>query len=139
MFKYLLSEHHQKTSFSAIFTLEIENTLKKLTLILTLLVATTLTALAEKPKKVKYYANGNASAEFYSIGKRAYRVVFYYEDGNVRETGFFKDGKLHGHWVSYYEDGAVRAEANFLLNRKLGTWHFWQASGESLGSIEYEY
>ena len=29
------------------------------------------------------------------------KVVLYYDNGEVEQTGFFKERKRHGNWISY--------------------------------------
>lgn len=40
-------------------------------------------------------------------------VKGYYENGNLRAEGNFKDGKLEGLGKSYYDNGNLKAEVNF--------------------------
>ncbi|WP_417884792.1 toxin-antitoxin system YwqK family antitoxin [Zunongwangia sp.] len=54
--------------------------------------------------------------------------TYYYEDGNVKQEGTYKDGKLHGEWVSYDKNGKKIAYATYANGKKVGTWYFWQGS-----------
>ncbi len=50
------------------------------------------------------------------------KATYYYENGQVQQTGFFKDGKLEGQWVSYYENGNKKSVGEFSNGQKTGKW-----------------
>ncbi|MFD1094338.1 toxin-antitoxin system YwqK family antitoxin [Salegentibacter chungangensis] len=64
------------------------------------------------------------------------KATFYYENGNIRQEGTYKDGKLHGKWISYDEEGSKRAIAQYDHGKKTGKWFFW--SGDTLREVTYE-
>ena len=47
-------------------------------------------------------------------------VTTYYEDGSVKEIGFYKDKKLHGEWTKFSEDGKKIARAHYNNGNKVG-------------------
>ena len=50
-------------------------------------------------------------------------VVYYYDNGGVRQTGSFSvDGELEGEWVSYDEAGQVEIKAFYKHGEKVGVW-----------------
>lgn len=51
-------------------------------------------------------------------------VTTYYEDGSIKEQGFYKNQKLHGEWNMYNEDGVKITKANYINGKKSGTWMF---------------
>jgi len=53
------------------------------------------------------------------------KASYYYENGNLQQVGFFKDGKLDGIWTSYNENGSVKAIAEYLDGQKSGKWQYF--------------
>ena len=51
-------------------------------------------------------------------------VTTYYEDGSIKEQGFYKDQKLHGEWNMYNVEGIKITKANYENGEKSGTWMF---------------
>ncbi|WP_372920271.1 toxin-antitoxin system YwqK family antitoxin [Salegentibacter sp.] len=61
--------------------------------------------------------------------------TFYYEDGNIKQEGTYKDGKLHGEWISYNPQGEKEAIAEYTYGKKTGKWFFW--SNDRLTEVNY--
>ncbi len=61
--------------------------------------------------------------------------TYYYEDGNIRQEGTYKNGKLHGEWVSYKQNGEKNAIAKYEEGIKTGKWFFW--SDDILTEVDY--
>jgi len=53
------------------------------------------------------------------------KVTYYYENGQVQQTGFFKDGKLEGQWVAYDKTGNKKSVGEYNKGIKTGKWVFW--------------
>lgn len=51
-------------------------------------------------------------------------VTTYYEDGSIKEQGFYKDQKLHGEWNLYNQEGVKITKANYMSGKKSGIWMF---------------
>ena len=51
------------------------------------------------------------------------KATYFYEDGQIKEVGFFKDDKLHDKWISYDKTGKVKVVANYENGMKEGTWY----------------
>ena len=62
--------------------------------------------------------------------------TFYYEDGNIKQEGTYKDGRLHGEWISYNKDGEKTAIANYENGQKDGKWFFW--TEDKLTEVDYK-
>lgn len=62
-------------------------------------------------------------------------VTNYYEDGSVKEEGFYKDKKLHGEWNKFNQDGEKIAKAQYDNGVKTGTWMFLE--NEVLTEVKY--
>ncbi len=50
------------------------------------------------------------------------KATYYYDNGKVQQTGYFKDGKLDGKWTAYNENGSVKSVAEYTNGTKTGTW-----------------
>lgn len=53
------------------------------------------------------------------------KVTYYYDNGKVQQTGFFKDGKLEGQWVAYDASGNKKSVGEYSNGIKTGKWVFW--------------
>jgi len=63
------------------------------------------------------------------------KATYYYQDGSIKEQGFFKDKKLTGQWISYNQDGEKTMIANYDAGKKVGKWFAWNKN--SLKEITY--
>ena len=63
------------------------------------------------------------------------KATYYYEDGTIKEQGFFKDTKLTGTWVSYNKQGKKTMIGHYEAGKKVGKWFAW--SPTSLKEISY--
>ncbi len=63
------------------------------------------------------------------------QVTYYYTNGVVKETGFFKANKLTGTWERFDEKGKKVAIAHYTDGRKTGKWFLWK--NNSLKEINY--
>ncbi|WP_378186319.1 toxin-antitoxin system YwqK family antitoxin [Aquimarina sp. W85] len=61
--------------------------------------------------------------------------TFFYENGEISQEGFYKEGKLHGKWVSYNRQGEKTAIGNYNEGVKSGKWFFWNLNG--LSEVDY--
>ena len=52
------------------------------------------------------------------------KATYYYENGQVQQQGFFKDGKLEGQWVAFDEKGNKKSIAEYSNGLKTGKWIF---------------
>jgi len=51
------------------------------------------------------------------------KATYFYENGDVKEIGYFKNEKLQGKWVSYNQKGKITAIANYENGIKEGMWY----------------
>jgi antitoxin component YwqK of YwqJK toxin-antitoxin module len=56
------------------------------------------------------------------------KATYYYDNGNVQQVGYFKDGKLDGKWVSYDVNGKISAVAEYTNGVKSGKWMYYSNS-----------
>jgi len=64
------------------------------------------------------------------------KATYYHDNGQVAQTGYYLDGKLHGEWKSFDTQGNKVAIANYEMGKKNGNWFFW--NGETLQEVKYE-
>jgi antitoxin component YwqK of YwqJK toxin-antitoxin module len=95
--------------------------MKKIMFAAALLFAGMLSAQEAKPK--------------HEIQDKMVKSTYYYNNGQVKQTGFYKDGKPHGTWVGYNADGTKQAMGEYDHGRKVGKWFFW--TGSTLSEVDY--
>lgn len=71
----------------------------------------------------------------YSVENNIVKAVYYYENGNIKQEGTYKDGKLHGNWTSYNLDGTKQSIGEYANGMKTGKWFFW--TGAILNEVDY--
>ena len=55
------------------------------------------------------------------------KATYCYENGNIKQVGYFIDGKLEGKWISYSEEGNVVAIAQYKNGKKHGKWQYFES------------
>ncbi|AWG20593.1 membrane-binding protein [Flavobacterium faecale] len=76
----------------------------------------------------------NAKPKLEAQGEKV-KATYYYENGQVMQEGFFKDGKLQGEWTSYDVNGNKSAVATYDKGQKVGKWFYWNNS--TLNEVDY--
>ncbi|MDH7446003.1 toxin-antitoxin system YwqK family antitoxin [Aquimarina sp. 2201CG14-23] len=61
--------------------------------------------------------------------------TFFYDNGEIRQQGFYKDGKLHGEWKAYNATGKKIAMGQYHNGVKTGKWFFW--NDNKLSEVNY--
>lgn len=64
------------------------------------------------------------------------KVTYFYDNGTVKEQGFFKNKKLAGTWTAFDVKGNKTVIAHYKNGKKVGKWFMW--SKEGLREINYE-
>lgn len=68
--------------------------------------------------------------------KNLIEVVYYHDNGNVSQTGFYtKLGKLHGEWYKYCQEGNTITSAKYDNGKKVGKWYY--RSEDILKEVDY--
>lgn len=81
------------------------------------------------------YAQKERTLKF-NKSKQLIEVVYYYDNGNVSQTGYYTtDGKLHGDWFSYSQEGEKTVAAKYNKGKKVGKWFYW--SNNELREVNY--
>ena len=63
------------------------------------------------------------------------KATYYYDNGQVKQEGYYLDGKLHGKWMAYNEDGSKQSIGENNKGTKTGKWFFW--SDASLSEVDF--
>ncbi|SHI93866.1 toxin-antitoxin system YwqK family antitoxin [Flavobacterium haoranii] len=63
------------------------------------------------------------------------KATYYHDNGQIKEQGFYLDGKLHGKWSSFNEDGTKLTMGEYSNGMKTGKWFFWNEN--SLSEVDY--
>ncbi|WP_310557399.1 membrane-binding protein [Flavobacterium sp.] len=71
----------------------------------------------------------------YEIEGNLVKATYFHDNGNVKQEGFYKDGKVHGKWISYSEVGNKISLGEFNKGEKTGKWFFWNE--KSLSEVDY--
>lgn len=95
--------------------------MKSVTVVLALIFSVVLTAQ-------------NVQPEFEKDGDMV-KGTYFHENGEVAQTGFFLDGKLHGEWKMFDTAGNKIAMGEYLEGKKAGKWFFWEE--KELKEVDY--
>lgn len=63
------------------------------------------------------------------------KATYYHENGQIRQQGYFRDGKADGKWVAYDANGNKKSIGEYALGQKTGKWFFWNDS--MLSEVDY--
>ncbi|KGL61979.1 hypothetical protein [Polaribacter sp. Hel1_85] len=63
------------------------------------------------------------------------KATYFYDNGDVKVQGFFKDKKLTGTWTSFDKQGNKTQIAQYNEGKKVGKWFVW--NNDSLKEINY--
>jgi antitoxin component YwqK of YwqJK toxin-antitoxin module len=80
--------------------------------------------------RVKLYNNGAPHETKDESGKLQGRRTFYYENGNKKWDGEYKDNKLHGHLIQYRENGIKKSDEEFQNGIHIGKYKYYHPNGK---------
>ena len=87
-----------------------------------------LVALSDVENAQGYYAV-NSSYSIDDAGRVSGKVLSFYSDGDLQETGTYLSGQKHGKWLKYSESGILLNEGNYNQGQKDGSWKVWDENG----------
>jgi antitoxin component YwqK of YwqJK toxin-antitoxin module len=61
-----------------------------------------------------------------------------YPNGNVKFTGDYLDGEIHGEWIFYRADGSKMRSGSFDRGRQTGTWRTYDRSGRVVKETDFD-
>jgi antitoxin component YwqK of YwqJK toxin-antitoxin module len=53
----------------------------------------------------------------------------FYDNGNPRYKGKYKDSNMHGYWEFFRKDGTLMRSGSFDLDKQVGVWTTYDQSG----------
>ena len=71
--------------------------------------------------------NTSVKPELEAVGNKV-KATYLYENGQVQQQGFYKNGKLQGEWISFDVYGNKTAIGEYNKGQKVGKWFFWNDS-----------
>lgn len=81
------------------------------------------------------FASAQKTDHKYEIEGQLVKATYYYDNGQVKQEGYYKDGKVHGKWIAYNEDGTKKSIGEYADGQKTGKWFVW--TGAALNEIDY--
>ncbi len=70
-------------------------------------------------------------------GKLQGNAIYFYESGEIMETGSFVDGERNGIWSRLDENGCKIGEGQYFNGSKHGTWTIWDENGNKRFEMTY--
>ena len=64
------------------------------------------------------------------------KATYYYDNGNIKVQGYFKNKKLTGTWTSFDKAGNKTKIAQYKAGKKVGKWFIWNKN--TLKEITYK-
>jgi antitoxin component YwqK of YwqJK toxin-antitoxin module len=90
-------------------------------------------------KYMSFYQNGNTKSEgFYKNNDPIGYWNYYYESGKLKMRGQLRGNSNYGMWKYYYENGQVSMEGNIYNGKREGEWRFYFESSakKSIGNFK---
>ena len=66
------------------------------------------------------------------------KEIKWYENGQKREEGTFKDGKEDGLWTLWHDNGQKEGEGTFKNGKQDGLWTLWHDNGQKWMETTYK-
>ncbi|RZJ68737.1 MAG: membrane-binding protein [Flavobacterium sp.] len=63
------------------------------------------------------------------------KATYYYDNGQIAQEGFFKDGKADGKWIAFDMNGNKKSIGEYASGEKTGKWFFWNDA--VLSEVDY--
>ena len=70
-------------------------------------------------------------------GKLHGDAVYFYESGQIKETGSFVEGQRNGVWDRFDENGCKTGEGQYFNGQKHGKWCIWDENGNKRFDMTY--
>ncbi len=104
-------------------------------LMLSLVVLASSTCFAQNTVKTSY-DNGSVKSEYVQVGELV-AVTNYYENGAVKETGFYKNEIPEGKWETFTKDGLKTAELSYANGKRHGEFRVWDEFSNAYIEMKY--
>ncbi len=64
------------------------------------------------------------------------KATYFHDNGEIAQTGYLMEGKLHGQWYMYSAEGKKIATGKYNYGKRSGKWLFW--NGDILKEVDFE-
>lgn len=61
----------------------------------------------------------------------------FYENGNPRYRGKFKNSEMHGYWEFFRKDGILMRSGSFDSGRQIGIWTTYDKAGHPYRETDF--
>lgn len=95
--------------------------MKNLLVLVVLLTGLSMTAQAPEPT--------------YEKEGKMIKATFFHENGEIAQTGYYLNNKLHGKWTMFCKEGNKLAMGTYHEGARTGKWFFWE--GEALKEVDF--
>jgi antitoxin component YwqK of YwqJK toxin-antitoxin module len=62
----------------------------------------------------------------------------HYPNGNIKFTGGYLDGEMHGKWSFYRADGSLMRSGAFERGRQVGAWRTYDRDGRVVKETDFD-
>ena len=62
----------------------------------------------------------------------------WYENGQLKDKGYFSKGKMNYHWDGYYKNGQLKYSGDYENDHKNNKWSFWDPKGKLIEIRHYK-
>ncbi len=80
--------------------------------------------------------NGAPKSAYVQEGNRIH-VIHFHLNGEVRESGYFRNDVPDGKWETFAENGEKTAEINYKHGKRHGEFRTWDAFSDSYLEMQY--
>ncbi len=63
------------------------------------------------------------------------KATYFHDNGEIAQTGYMLNGKLHGDWVMFNVEGKKIATGQYENGQKTGKWFFWK--NDELSEVDF--
>jgi len=86
-----------------------------------------------------YFQNGvMKSSGVFRNGKAGGTWKYFYENGTLKMTGIFKENEHHGYWKYFHENGNINMEGEIYKDIKEGEWKYYFENGNLKNAGNYK-
>lgn len=64
------------------------------------------------------------------------KATYFHDNGEIAQTGYLLNNKLHGPWVMFNNQGKKIATGKYVLGNREGKWFFWK--GDILSEVDFK-
>ena len=90
-------------------------------------------------KEIQYYESGQKKyIGHFKNGKKDGKWVFWFENGNKWSEGYFIEGLRTSKAFVYHENGNIFYKGEYLAGKKDGNWTFYNIDGEKVNVVTFD-